>query len=216
MPGYGPSRPLAALSFEGLAGAVERLLDRAGIERVHLVGHSIGGMVAQIFAASRGERLASLTLSATSPVFGSRDGTFQREFLHKRLKPLDEGLTPADFAADLVAELVGPAPDPDGVRRAVESMAKVRPESYRAALLLVATFDARALLPGITAPTLLLAGSHDTNAPPAMMERMAAKIPHGRFALCEGAGHLANLERPQAFNLAVATFLDSVETKAGL
>ena len=81
MPGYGPSPPLAAPTFGALAESLERLLDAARIERVHLVGHSIGGMVAQIFAATRIPRLASLTLSATTPVFGSRDGDFRREFL---------------------------------------------------------------------------------------------------------------------------------------
>ncbi|HEX2137253.1 MAG TPA: alpha/beta fold hydrolase, partial [Microvirga sp.] len=154
-------------------------------------------------------------LSATSPAFGSRDGTFQRAFLDKRLKPLDEGIGLPALAPDIVAELVGEDPCPEGVRRAIESMAQVPPQSYRAALALVATFDARALLPRIAVPTLVIAGARDGNAPAAMMEKMAARIAGARFVSCEGAGHLANLERPGAFNRAVAAFIEAVETKAG-
>jgi 3-oxoadipate enol-lactonase len=93
-------------------------------------------------------------------------------------------------------------------------MARVPSESYRAALCAIVTFDARALLSRIAVPTLVIAGSHDSNAPAPMMERMAGRIARARFALCEGAGHLAPLERPDAFNRAVEAFIQETETKA--
>jgi pimeloyl-ACP methyl ester carboxylesterase len=72
------------------------------------------------------------------------------------------------------------------------------------------TFDRRDALAAIAVPTLLVAGERDTNAPAAMMERMAAKIPGARFAVISGAGHLANLERPQTFIAVLSEFLASV------
>jgi 3-oxoadipate enol-lactonase len=216
MPGYGPSIPLSGTTFEALAEAVIALIDSLEAPRVHLVGHSIGGMIAQTLAGRAQERLASLTLSATSPAFGSPDGAFQRVFVEKRLKPLDEGFSLADLAPRIVAELTGDDTDPDAFDRAVASMSAVPPESYRAAMHCVVTFDARSILPRIAVPTLLIAGEKDTNSPPAMMERMAGKISGARFQVIEGAGHLANLERPAAFNAILASFLADVEnTGAG-
>jgi 3-oxoadipate enol-lactonase len=211
MPGYGGSERLEAMTLPALAAALAALLDRLGIERTHLVGHSMGGMVAQELAATQPERLRSLTLSATSAAFGSADGAWQQAFVAERLAPLDRGLTLAELAPDLLRGLLGPDPDPDGVRQATASMARVPEATYRAAVRCLITFDRRAALEAITAPTLLLAGECDPVAPPAMMARMAARIPGARCVVLPGAGHLANLERPATFNEALAGFLVDVE-----
>src|SRR5919204_89739 len=58
--------------------------------------------------------------------------------------------------------------------------------------------DFEALAQDIEGPVLVLAGEHDPNAPPAMMERMAGKIPGARYVCLKGVGHLPNLEAPQA------------------
>ena len=207
MPGYAGSRPVVPLTFAAMTDVLIRLLDARGIGRAHLIGHSIGGMVAQELAASRPERVASLVLSATSPAFGHADGAFQREFLARRLGPLEAGRRLDELAPDIVASLVGDRPDPDGVALAVRCMAAVPDLAYRAAMRCLVTFDRRDALAGYRCPVLLLAGECDGNAPPAMMERMAARIPGARLVTVAGAGHLANLERPDAFNRAVATFL---------
>jgi 3-oxoadipate enol-lactonase len=68
-------------------------------------------------------------------------------------------------------------------------------------------FDLRHALKSIAIPTLVLSGSKDNNAPAPMMAKMASYIPQARYVELEGAGHLANLERPVAFNAAVDQFL---------
>lgn len=211
MPGYGGSEPLNEMTFPALAAALGELLDDLQIERAHLVGHSMGGMVGQEFVAAWPERLRSLTLSGTSAAFGRADGAWQQAFVAERLAPLDRGLTLADLAPELLRGLLGADPDPDGVRQAIASMGRVPEATYRAAVRCIVTFDRRAALHEIAAPTLLLAGERDPVAPPAMMERMAARIRGARFVVLLGAGHLANLERPAAFNEALAGFLGDVE-----
>jgi pimeloyl-ACP methyl ester carboxylesterase len=67
--------------------------------------------------------------------------------------------------------------------------------------------DSSPLLAKIAVPTLVLVGSQDAITPPEEAERMAAAIPGARFEVIEGAGHLSNLERWDAFNAAVAAFL---------
>ena len=73
---------------------------------------------------------------------------------------------------------------------------------------LLVTFDQRATLGDIAIPTLVLAGEHDTNAPAAVMERMARRIPGSTFEVILGAGHLANLESPSTFTSTVLRFLE--------
>jgi len=72
------------------------------------------------------------------------------------------------------------------------------------------TFDRRGNLPNIAMPTLLIAGENDTNAPAPMMEKMASKIPGAQYVCIPGAGHLANLERPDEFNRIVGDFIGGV------
>ena len=93
------------------------------------------------------------------------------------------------------------------VAEAQAVMGAVPEATYRAVLAAIVGFDRRAELPAIGVPTLCLAGSHDSTAPPEMMQRMAARIPGARFAQIEGAGHLANVECPEAFNQRVAAFV---------
>jgi pimeloyl-ACP methyl ester carboxylesterase len=210
MPGYGGSAPLAAMTFPALADALARLLDHLRIERADLVGHSMGGMVALEMMANHGARCRSLSLVATSPVFGSADGSFQRAFLAQRLGPLDAGRTMPELAPVLVADMIGSDPDAAGVARATAAMAAVSVDSYRASLTCLTTFDRRALLGTIAVPTFVVAAEHDRAAPPAGMERMAARIPGARYHCVASASHLLPVERPAAFNALLDGFLDAL------
>ena len=78
-------------------------------------------------------------------------------------------------------------------------MGAVSPATYRAALHALMSFDRRALLPAISVPTLVLAGDVDPNAPPAVMQKMAEKIPGAQYECLPRTGHLASLERPTPF-----------------
>lgn len=208
MPGYGRSPALPEMTFPALAVASKDLLDKLDIDRAHLVGHSIGAMVALEFAARFPSWVASLTLYATSPAFGKADGDWQQEFLKTRLAPLDAGKRMTELAPSIVESLIGDGPDPDGIARATAAMSRVPEAAYRAAMQCLVTFDQRGSLPGISVPTLVLAGEKDDNAPAAMMERMAAKIPGARFQVIPGAGHLAHFEQPDAFRAALDAFFD--------
>lgn len=211
MPGYGCSPHLDPLDWPALADALARMLDEQRVDAAHVLGHSIGGMVAQAFVARYPQRVRSLILSATSPAFGKPDGEWQREFVRQRLAPLESGKTLADLAEATVESLVGP-----GTPRAARDFAQacvgqVPVQAFATAIRLIVTFDGRADLPKITCPTLLLAGERDTNAPAPMMEKMAAKIAGSEFVVLAGRGHLANIEDPDAFDAAVLGFLRKIE-----
>ena len=213
MPGYGNSAPLQHLTFPSLADALARLIDEIGADQVHLIGHSIGGMIAQQFIADHPGRVRSLSLVATSAAFGSRDGDFQRRFLEDRLGPLERGATMAKLADSIVDSLTGHNPDPEMIGIARRCMADVPESSYRANMECLVTFDLRKELDKIRVPTLVVAGERDTNAPPAVMEKMASFIPDARYVCVPDAGHLINLEQPSTFNTVLRDFLQTVENQ---
>lgn len=115
----------------------------------------------------------------------------------------------ASLAPSLVRELVGDNPDERGMELARACMASVPEASYRAMMLALVGFDQRHALGNIAVPTMLLSGSRDNNAPAPMMAKMASHIPSARYIELAGVGHLANLERPDAFNEALNGFLES-------
>lgn len=209
MPGYGESATLEPYTVRSLADVLRSLIDHAGADRSLVLGHSMGGMVAQELVALAPARVHGLILSGTSPAFGRPDGNWQRQFLQDRFAPLDAGQTMAQLAAQLVPTMMAPDADPQALQRARDVMAAVPQASYRAALQAIVAFNRMPELTRIAVPALCLAGEHDRNASPAVMRRMADAIP-GAHYLCLGAvGHLANMERPAHFNAAVLQFLQA-------
>jgi 3-oxoadipate enol-lactonase len=208
-PGYGNRPSVDAMEFEGLAADVEAAIAARGLVRPVLLGHSMGGMVAQTLLRRRPDAYAAAILCATSPAFGNPSGEFQQRFVAARLKPLDDGLSLADLAADTFAHLTGP----DGANapwrnHAIGVLGATPAATFRAAVRCLVTFDERAALGAIRAPVLCLAGEADTNAPALVMERMAEKIPGAEYRCMPGIGHLPNIEAPENFDAIVFDFLD--------
>lgn len=212
MPGYGGSAPLASVSIAALAEALQQFIERLGATKPVLVGHSIGGMIVQKWLVQFPQLARAVVLAQTSPAFGKADGDWQKSFIAARLGPLDRGETMRSLAPSLVNELVGDEPDSKGMELARECMASVPEASYRAMMLALMGFDQRSTLKNISVPTLLLSGSKDNNAPAPMMAKTATYIPSAEYVELAGVGHLANLERPDAFNAALDGFLKSVST----
>lgn len=207
MPGYGHSAPIEPYTFKGLAESCITLIEGLRCEDVVLVGHSMGGMVAQEVMARRPGLVSRLVLCGTSASFGKPDGDWQREFIAQRTAPLDAGQTMAQLAEQLVPQMVGPGALPEGVRLAQHCMSQVNPSTYRRALEALVTFDRRANLGNIHVPTLLIAGEHDRNAPAAVMKKMSQSIIGSTYFEMRGIGHLQNLEAPEEFDAAILNFL---------
>jgi 3-oxoadipate enol-lactonase len=205
--GYGGRPPAESLDFETLAQDVEEAITREALDRPVVVGHSLGGMVAQTMLRRRPRGYRTAVLSGTSPAFGSPTGDFQKKFIADRLEPLARAHTMPELATEIIAGLLGPDPDPVGRALAESCMAAVPASTYRASIRCLVAFDERANLGRIEVPVLCIAGEHDRNAPAAMMKRMAERIPGARYVCLNGVGHLANLEAPREFDSAILEFL---------
>lgn len=205
MPGYRESPP-DELTFENLSARLSGLMDALGLERAHLLGHSIGGMVAQDFACRWPERTASLALIGTTPSFGGRDPSFAETFLKDRLAPLDRGQSMAEMAAESAPAICGPGAAPAVIEAVAGPMAKVPEATWRAILKCLTTFNRRDDLGLMTMPACLIAGSEDRNAPARTMEKMATAMPDAEYHLIEGAGHMINQEAPEEVNRILTAF----------
>lgn len=209
-PGYGDSPAPATWSFEAWSDALHGLLQSLGGAPVVLVGHSLGGMVALQHAAQHPGDVAALVLAASSPAFGHADGAFQQQFVAQRLAPLRAGQSMRELAQTLMPSLAAPGPTRPGLALAQACMGSLTPEAYENALKVLVTFEQRAALPHLQVPCLCLAAEHDRTAPPAVVERMAQRIPASTYRCLPQLGHLLCFEDPQGFADAVIDFLEPV------
>ncbi len=206
-PGYGESPLVEPYDLGQVSAALKCLVDALGGEPVVLVGHSMGGLVAQEVYVRHPEIVKALVLTFTSPAFAGGDSEFTKQFIAARIDPLDQGQRMLDIARRLMPTMKGSVSDPDGLALAEKIMSGVRPETYRKAVRLLTTFDRRKELGAIRVPALLVAGSDDLTAPPKVMEKMAQKIPGAEYVMLEGCGHLGPMDQPDAFNVALLDFL---------
>jgi 3-oxoadipate enol-lactonase len=200
-PGEGP------LTMERIADDGAALLDHLGIAKAVVGGCSMGGYAAFAFVRRHPQRLAGLVLQDTRAGADNAEGKANRATL--AAKVLAEG-APAAVEAFL-PKLVGETTHrerPDLVAGLRERILATSPRGIANALHgLGGRADSRETLPTIAVPTLVLVGAEDALTPPAEATTMAAAIPRARLDVIPGAGHLANLERPDAVNAALGAFL---------
>ena len=200
LPGYGGSRAVqGAVDFTALSDAVIEFLDTIGVAQAHLAGISFGGMIAQYVAARYPSRILSLTLLSTSPAFGL-DGTNPDEWRAARLAPLDAGREPVDFADDVLGAIAGPNISAEALAGQRAAMARISGAALRTSIDCLVTHDSIALLPKITAPTVCIVGDLDEETPVGYAFALTDLIPGARLAVIPQAGHLLNVEAPDAVN----------------
>lgn len=169
------------------------ILAACNVDRVVIGGLSLGGFMSLQFYVDRPEHVRALMLFDTGPGYKQADGRAQWNRLAE------------DYALRFETRGLAALGDGTEVRVATHRSAQGLAHAARGML---AQKDARVIeaLPAISVPTLLIAGSADKPFL-AATEYMAAKIPDATKVIIEGAGHAPNLERPEAFNAAVASFL---------
>lgn len=211
MPGYGRSRALRRMTIPALADAAAELLDQLSLPRAVVVGHSIGGFVAQELALTRPDRVEHLVLVGTTAAVGQAAGTaaggFDEDLLAALIEPINEGRRLLAIARQLIPTLVGPGTPLTVTDAAVKLMGTLTPAGYRAALDALPGWDARERLAGLAVPTLCLAGELDRLAPPAAMEELAGLVPDGRIEVVPHAGHLLPLEQPDEVARRIRSFI---------
>lgn len=206
-PGYGLSALPVPLTIDHCARALALLLDKEGGPRNVVLGHSMGGMIAQQAWRHARQRIHGFVLSATSAAFGSADGDWQKEFVRARVAPLDAGRSIPDYAPEMLRAMMAPGARGAAVDLVVATVSQMREETFRAAVSAIVGFEGRDLLPTLDIPVLCIAGELDTTAPAIVMKKMADKIHGAEFFNLLGAGHFGWAENPRVFNEEVLDFL---------
>lgn len=211
--GYGLSDDYdGPLDFGDFSADLVRVLDHFGARRAHLCGLSMGGRIAQDFYPRHPDRVATLVLCDTfagddpDDPDASRSQTVE-EFVESRIRPFLDGADAATVAMQRAGKLMSSKRSAEALRRAMEATAQLHVQSYIKTVRASATYNRVADLPNIRVPTLLLFGAEDPLTPPRVGEYMKARIPNAELVIIPDAGHLTNLETPDAFNQAVLSFL---------
>ena len=203
-PGYGDSDPAPeGTTRDDYASSIISAMRELGIDRAHLCGLSLGGVVAIAMHHAEPERCASLILADTFAVHPEGQAIYDRSAAASNdLRAM------AEARVDIL--LAQPA-DPVVRSEVVETMAGIDPAAYRIGADAVWLADQRDRAEHIRVPTLVLCGTEDKVTPPALSRDLAALIRGARLELIEGAGHIGNLERPAAFNGIVEQFVTEIE-----
>jgi len=199
-------RRLTVIRYEhalrrSVAELAEPLLDalaRVGMERVSFCGLSLGAMVGMWIAAERPERIDRLVLASTSARFGVKSEWAARATF-VRAHGIDR------IARDALGKWFTPA----YVDRQpfLDMQLAFAPDDYALGLEAIAGFDFRERLGEIQVPTLVIAGADDTATTPEDGAALVDGIPDSRLVILDHAAHLANVEAPRAFTLAVLEHL---------
>lgn len=195
--GHGGSEVVpGASTIEEFALDIVSVLDSVEIDRVHMVGLSLGGAVALEMGLRYPGRIQSLTLICTSARFGESQQWLDRAALvrDKGMEAVSESVARrwvSPSLADAEPTLLG----------RLESMVRATSaEGYASACEALAAYDLREHLGAISAPVLAIAGAQDPATPPESLQEILDGIGHGRLVVLDPAAHVPTFEQPDALS----------------
>ena len=203
-PGHGSSAPpQQPCTVESLAHGLLQLLDELGLGRVSLCGVSLGGMVGMALALEAPERVERLVLACTSAYLGPPEGWAKRARIVRAegVEAVADTVVGRWFTSGLAGE------EPQTVARFRAMLTATPREGYARCCEAVGAWDARERISAIAAPVLVIAGDEDPATPVAHAELIASRVAESRLVVLARAGHLANVERADAFTAAVLEHL---------
>ncbi len=205
--GHGRSDvPLPPYTLSGFAADVHSLLQQLQRGPAHVIGLSLGGMVAQVLALEHPRDVRSLVLADTNSTLPpeARRAMIERGEAAKRggmasviESTLTRWFTPAFMGSEVAA-------------RCRERLLADDVQGWAAAWQAISELDTEPRLGEIRVPTLVMTGEVDVSAPVARARAMAERIPGAILHVVAGAPHMAPLERPDLFNPPVLDFLRNV------
>lgn len=209
--GFGESEITGPIStMELFADDVAALMDSLGIQRAVLCGLSMGGYASFAFLRKYPERVYGLILADTRPGADTPEAQANRENV-ARIAETQGTSAIADLQVPRVLSEYTRHHHPEVEIRVRQMIEAATVQGIAAASRGMAQrADSTDLLTGIACPTLVIVGEQDALTPPSVAQEYAAQIPGVHLAVITNAGHLSNLEQPEAFLQTIEGFLDSI------
>ena len=207
LPGLGHSEPISNPHLARWADHVVVLLEQLRVTKAVVAGLSMGGYVALALARRHPSLLTGLILANTRAAADDEAARLRREQTAQAVLAGGSAI----LVAQLLPKLVSPHAPPSVVAE-LEALIRAAPATgvADASRAMARRDDSTGLLKKLAMPVLVITGSEDALIPPAESEQMVAALPRGMLEVIPGAGHLSNLEAPEAFNAAVRRFLDQL------
>jgi len=209
--GFGESdAPLGHYALDQFADDVAGLLDHLAITQAVFVGLSMGGYTLFAFYRKHAARVTGLVLADTKAQADTEEGRAGRFAMAQTAQANGAGAV-ADIMLPKLLSPVALQTKPDLVQRVRATIEQTQVSGIAGALMAMAKRpDSVPLLSQIACPTLVITGELDGPTPPADGKLMAETIPGARLEIIPRAGHLSNLEQPEAFNRALLDFLKRI------
>lgn len=195
--------PVREINLQAFVGYVERFINMMGYQKVHVLGNSLGGHIALLYALENPNMLASMTLTGSSGLFENNMGS---SYPHRKDYEFVKERTKATFydgnlaTKDLVDEVYSMLNDRHKVIRLIATS--------KSAL----RNNVAERLPEIETPTLLVWGKQDSITPPFVGEKFKECIKNAELVFLDKCGHAPMMERPKEFNSAYEKFLHKIES----
>jgi pimeloyl-ACP methyl ester carboxylesterase len=205
-PGAGGSTdPPETIGMAGYADCLADFVDSLGLERPHVAGLSFGGALALALVDRHPQLPTSLVLASAYAGWG---GSLTPEATDQRLR---QALTLSRLSGEELVEALLPTmfhkpPTPTVIAAFERSLRAFSPSGLRA-MARAAAEDLRDALPRVQQPTLLVYGDEDVRAPLSVAHAIRDRIARSQLTVLAGAGHVCNIEEPEAFNSRVRGFL---------
>jgi 3-oxoadipate enol-lactonase len=202
----GTDAPSGAYTMDMLGADAIGLLDALGIDMVHWIGLSMGGMIGQCLALNHPHRLNSLALCDTAALIPEDAQPVWQERLNvardKGMQALVESTLARWFTQPYLSR------NPPAVNQIRRQFLATPVAGYIGCSEAIRRLDYLEQLPEIKKPTLFIVGEDDLGTPVATSEAMQQRIPGSRLVVLSSAAHLSNVEQAEAFNNALIEFLE--------
>lgn len=196
--------PIRKVGVGGLVDHIEKFVNHKNYDKVHVLGNSLGGHIALLYAMAEPDKIASVTLTGSSGLFESAMGTSfpkRGNYEYIKQKTIDTFYDPAIATKELVDDLFETVNNRNkAIRIVATAKSAVR-------------HNLAEKLHTIKAPTLLIWGKNDKVTPPFVGEKFHELIENSELHFIDKCGHAPMMEHPDTFNKILSSFIDKVSSE---
>ncbi|MED3835631.1 alpha/beta hydrolase [Peribacillus frigoritolerans] len=211
-PGYGKSSDPAEeyRHFKEFARILNGMLDQLKLEKIHLLGHSMGAAIAIEYCSLYPNKVNKLILADSTRGAAALSPEENETKLKNRLFSI-ENLSTKEIAEKRIQALLSPHASENVHARVKEIMTQIRPAGYRSVAYSLYHLNQMSMLSHIAVPVLVICGELDTVTPIKESEAIHEKLINSRLVIIPEGGHLCYQENPRKFNSSILEFLKGIE-----